>query len=414
MHGFQAHPGEEERKLRAGHVGDHQVARTEPAHGAKVDSELHGRSGDGRWEGLRDGRGHRAVPDGSLLGLGQLAGGDHPAQTVKRSRQVVGQRDEHGRELVAQRVVLRMAAHGDRHHRDQRVGGLHVVFGEIGAQRPCTRGEYDVIDGEPQSVPQLLDLGQAQFGERHRPIRLHGRGERGGCPQWDGEPGRSTTGGVAGQTQCGASDLPGGPDNPQRTAEQVGQGFGDQPHSRWCRRRLPGFDDLGSHGPLRADVEQLGQHPGSRDTVKEGVMDLGNQSDPAVVEPFNDVHLPGSLIRVERVTHDVGHQIAQPFSALRRRQCGPVQMVAQVELGVVHPAGVIQAHGHRHETAPEGGQRREPRRQVVPDGVERIPARGRRRVEHAGIGHLHGTHRGLRVDEHRVNAAHSLHGGRLP
>ena len=63
----------------------------------------------------------------------------------------------------------------------------------------------------------------------------------------------------------------------------------------------------------------------------------------------------------QRAAHHLGDLGPELGVAARGRERDPVQMVGQVEVGVVHPARVVQAEGDGHEPAPERLQRRDPR-----------------------------------------------------
>ena len=136
---------------------------------------------------------------------------------------------------------------------------------------------------------------------------------------------------------------------------------------------------------------------------------FGDQPDLAAGHALHDVHLPRRLLRRERTTHHLGHLGPELGIAARRRQRDAVQMVGQVEIGVVDPARVVQPERDRHEAAPERLERRDPRLQHRGDALEAVAAGDRGGIEDAGVGDLHRCVRGVRVDEHRIDAGHPLH-----
>ena len=161
---------------------------------------------------------------------------------------------------------------------------------------------------------------------------------------------------------------------------------------------------------LRREVEQLGHQRHAGHAVDHRVVHLGDQPDPAVGQALDDVHLPWGLLKIERAPHHLGRLGAQLHLAARGRQGDPVQVVVEVEGGIVDPAGVIEPERDRHQAAPEREQRGHPVGQHGPDGLEGVATRSRHRVEDADVRHLHRGEGRVGVDEHRVYAGHSLHG----
>ena len=125
--------------------------------------------------------------------------------------------------------------------------------------------------------------------------------------------------------------------------------------------------------------------------------------------PLDDVHLPGRLSRRERTAHDLGHLGPEFGIATRSRERDAVQMVGQVELGVVHPARMVQSQRNGHEPAPERLQRRDARPEHGRHALEAVAAGERRGIEEARVGDLHRCLRCVGVDEHRIDAGHPLH-----
>ncbi len=164
---------------------------------------------------------------------------------------------------------------------------------------------------------------------------------------------------------------------------------------------------------LLAQVEQLRHKLHAGHTVDDGMVDLGDQTDPATFDPLDDVHLPRRLIRIERMAHDLGHQGGQLGVTSGSGQRHPMKVVIEVEVGIIDPPWMIEPEGDGHEASTEGDESRDTIGQHVSDRLERVTTRRRVGVEDAGICHFHGCDRRLRVDEHRIEAAHSLHIGLL-
>ena len=76
---------------------------------------------------------------------------------------------------------------------------------------------------------------------------------------------------------------------------------------------------LGDGAALGGQVEQLGQHLGAGHAVDDGVVHLGDQPDPAVRHPLDDVHLPGRLLRASAG----GPSPRRPWRGIRHRRPEP-------------------------------------------------------------------------------------------
>ena len=110
-------------------------------------------------------------------------------------------------------------------------------------------------------------------------------------------------------------------------------------------RRLGGghpavVDQLARAG---VDVEQHLAEVDGRDAVDQDLVGLGEQRDPAVLEPLDEVHLPQRTVGVEPARHDPRGQLAQLVHRARTRQRGAAYVVGEVEVLVVDPDRVGQA-----------------------------------------------------------------------
>jgi hypothetical protein len=136
--------------------------------------------------------------------------------------------------------------------------------------------------------------------------------------------------------------------------------------------------DLDSH--VRHDVEELREEFGSGHAIDDRVMEFGDQTDLASIEPLDEMHLPGRLIAVKRPLHDLRRHLVQFHLPARVRQGCPMKMVVEINLG--RPARVVEA-GDFDESAPKGssaGSRSASR----PNSVERVATRCGRRFKDAG------------------------------
>ena len=159
---------------------------------------------------------------------------------------------------------------------------------------------------------------------------------------------------------------------------------------------------------VRRDVEEFREEFGSGHAVDDRVVEFGDQTDLASIEPLDQVHLPRRLIAVKRPAHDLRRHLVQFHLPARVRQGCPMKVVVEIEIWVLHPTRVVEAEGDLDESAPKGTQCREPIRQQIPNSVERVATRCGRRIKDAGVRHLHGSRWCLGVDEHRIDTVHSL------
>ena len=104
---------------------------------------------------------------------------------------------------------------------------------------------------------------------------------------------------------------------------------------------------LGDRAALGGEVEELGQELCPGHAVDDGVVHLGDQPDHPVGHALDDVHLPRRLLRRERAAHHLGDRGPELGVAPGRGQRDPVQVIGQVELGIVHRRGFDPIRGGR-------------------------------------------------------------------
>ena len=407
--GPQLHAREVERAVRPGHVGDHQIARAQLAEHARAHTELDHRLGHRRGHCLGQQGGHRAVADGTLLPLTRATGRGHGPEALERRLPVVRERHEHGGQVIAEHGLVLPGSHRHRHDGDQRALDILIVRGQVRAQSARADGEHDVVDRRAEPCLELPDLRHVQLGKRDGSSGAHRRLEGVGCPQRDRHRTESLVRRAAGQPHHGAADFVRRTQSPDRAPDEAGERVAHQPCRRREARRDPGRRGLGHRTPLGSQVEQLGQHLRAGHAVDDGVVHLGDQPDHPVCHALNDVHLPRRLLRRERAAHHIGDRGPELGVPPGRGQRDPVQMIGQVEFGIIHPARVIQSEGDGHEPAPERLKTRNPRLEDAPHPFEAVAPVEGRWIEHAGVGDLHRRLRRVGVDEHRVDAGHSLH-----
>ena len=167
-------------------------------------------------------------------------------------------------------------------------------------------------------------------------------------------------------------------------------------------------------GGLGLQVEEHAQEFRARHAVDGAVVHLGDQRDLPVLEPLDDPHLPQWPVAVELAADDVGREVAQFAHAAGCREGGAPQVVVDVELGVVHPDRVAEAHRDLDEAALENRGQRDPVADQLADPPERVPAGHGGGVEDRCHGHVHVQGRRLHVEETRIEPGQPFGGHRSP
>jgi len=287
--------------------------------------------------------------------------------------------------------------------------GVLPLHAEMRTQRARADGEDHVVDGRTEARLEHPHFFHVQLGEGHRPVGAHRCLERVGRAQRDRHRTESLVRRATGQPYGRAAHFARGAQPPQRAADEGRQRVGHQLGLRGQPGRQPWRAGLGHRAAFRGQVEKLGQHLGAGDAVDDGVVDLGDEPDHAFGHALDDVHLPRRLLRGERTPHHLGHHGPEFGVAPRCRDCDSVEMVGQVEVGIVDPTWMIQSERDGHEPTPERLQGRYAGLQDAGDALEAVAARQRRGIEDADVGNLHRRLRGVGVDEHWIDAGHPLH-----
>ena len=97
--------------------------------------------------------------------------------------------------------------------------------------------------------------------------------------------------------------------------------------------------------PLRRPVEQDLREVDDLGAVHQGLVGLGEHGDAAALEPLDEVDLPQGPVAVQWTGDDPGDQLAQLVHRPGTRQRRAAYVVAEVEVGVVHPDRVRQVAG---------------------------------------------------------------------
>ena len=123
-----------------------------------------------------------------------------------------------------------------------------------------------------------------------------------------------------------------------------------------CGQRLLlllGAERLG----VRLEAAQVRDQVGAGDAVHRGVVHLLEDRDQVAtvvaVVALDHPHLPQRAGAVERETGEVAGQLGELGVPARRRQCQPVHVPLDVELGVPHPDRVVEPQRHPAQLARE-------------------------------------------------------------
>ena len=95
--------------------------------------------------------------------------------------------------------------------------------------------------------------------------------------------------------------------------------------------------DAAREGLTGAAVAKLRQHLRRGDAIGDAMVDLHQQRPPIVGEPFDDPALPQRAVAVQPLLHDAGDQPEQLGVIARIRQRDAMEVMRDVEVGVIHP-----------------------------------------------------------------------------
>ena len=171
---------EEQRRLRAGDVGDDAVReRRMPVGQAGSAVQAGGEAGDGRGDELGV-VGHQPGTDGVDHLLGASGPGVHGGEALQGVFDVGAKRNGHGRHLVALRALLIFGAHRDRRHCEKRLSGQLALLVKVCAHRTADDRQHDVVHRcAGHGGAHLLHVGEREADALEHPMRAYGRVEAG-------------------------------------------------------------------------------------------------------------------------------------------------------------------------------------------------------------------------------------------
>ena len=151
-------------------------------------------------------------------------------------------------------------------------------------------------------------------------------------------------------------------------------------------------------------VEEHGDDVDARDAVHERVVGLGQEREAVVLETLDDPDLPERLVAVELLREDAAGQVHELALRARGGQRGRADVVAQVQMRVVHPARAPLAE--RDEGEALAVARDEP--EAALDGLQEVVVGGRGSLEEHHRRHVHVRGRVLDVQERCVQPAQTV------
>ena len=227
--------------------------------------------------------------------------------------------------------MLGRAAHVDGHHRAQaRAGRLLVACLEHRAEPAGRRGERDVVHRAAERALDRLEVLEAGVGDGEaalladRPVeRRVRRGANLVAEQELGE--RAAAAGELRQLGGMEHGVDAGADAVQQRGRQVRE-------ARTAVGRRGRVGRRGAGGRLGGRIEQQVRDVDRADAVDHAVMGLARQRPAAVLEPFEEHHLPERLAALEPVRPELRGPLGELRLAAGRRQRRPPGVAGDVEV----------------------------------------------------------------------------------
>ncbi len=394
-----------ERELGAGDVRRHGV------HVALGDAERHPRA-HGEEQCRREPR-----QRGQHLTRHRLLGLLEPSHLRPDGGETLGGVDDPDRELGEHRrdtvvVDAVLVGHSHRHGHERAhaaaFGFLVARHDEI-AEAVGEHGEHDVVHGAAERGAHALHVGEVRPRpvpppvrsdraiERRHHRRTHESGHRRDTPRRVAEQTRELTP----ATRRGAH----GAELLVRARDQVADGLAHEAHVRRLRFGPPGV--RGRLRRLALRVEQDRQQVGPRYAVDHAVVHLRDERPVTVLQALDHPHLPQRLRAVELLGHEPADEVAELAIAARRRQRGVAEVIAEVEMRVVHPERPAEVQ--RDEPHPLAVTRHE--RELPGDQVGEVAVLRSRALEDPHRPDVHVVDVVLDVEERGVERAHAIHRG---
>ena len=149
--------------------------------------------------------------------------------------------------------------------------------------------------------------------------------------------------------------------------------------------------------------------------VHEGVVQLRHDAQTVVFEPVDHVHLPQGVATIQLASGDVRDEGGQVHRGDGSGQPHRLDVTVEVDSGIIHPPGHVEAQRHRDQTPLQWRHQVDPGSDIVPHRADTIAGGHGRGIEdhhrHA-VGDVVG--RPLGRKEHCVQPAQPPHVGLTP
>ena len=242
---------------------------------------------------------------------------------------------------------------------------------QMGTQRTRADGQHDVVDRRPEARLERPHLRHVQLGEGHRPVGAHRRLERVGRAQRDRHRAEPVVDGAAGQPHGRAADFACGAHPPHWAADE----------RSGTHRSSTASARAGRPGATAAQGSVAALPSGVRSS---SLASISAPATPSITEWWTlamSPTLPSAIPSMTCISQGGCSGVSgRPITCatLARNSASPpgagkgdaVQMVGQVEIGVVHPTRMVQSERDGHQTTAERLERRDPRLQHGGDPFE--------------------------------------------
>ena len=327
---------------------------------------------------------------------------------------------EHARDLV---VLPRVAglAQAYRHAGDQRLVGQLAFFLEIATQRAAAHRHHHVVQ-----------LGAARLGDR---LGVAERDRARGIAALAGDGGVERRFGRVERRQLadqalqraerlghlarlgeegvghGVHDVGRGFPHLQLLAHHVAHDVGDALHRIDGGRRAGRRFGCGRFGWRRRHLARHRRHVVQRlvdrhagAAVDRGVMDLRVENALAVLEAGDDVELPERTAAIERVGVQAADHLLELRLGAGRGQCRLAQMVVEVEVVGVDPAGMVEIVERRRQPLGEDRDGVQPAFEEAAEVPVETALESLGKLKVGQPRHVHGRLGRLEIEERRVDA----------
>jgi hypothetical protein len=158
-------------------------------------------------------------------------------------------------------------------------------------------------------------------------------------------------------------------------------------------------------------AQHVRQQRGRRDAVRQGVVDLRDERDVAVLQPLERPYLPQRTVALQLRARDRADQRVHLAGAAGRRNAGTLQMPVEVEVRVFDPHRMVDAARYLYDATTERWKQMQSLGELFAESFEGIAALHVHRIDNAYLQRVHVERRCLHIEKARVHPRHALHRG---